>query len=178
MSHEYVCQYLSFFRSNVWTSVYIPVSPSQWFLCSWHQKCEVRLLREKKTVKWTRSSALFPRPRIQEGNGTSFPLWQSREIRYSGSTCLFSRVHLLFYKWWALKRQAWKLLLWASYSIPWFYWEKCLQKWSFHNLSKLFSGGHWVESCLNSAEGEPWVTLLSIASFLVNEIWHRQWHRS
>lgn len=39
-------------------------------------------------------------------------------------------------------------------------------------------GGVRVESCLNSAQGEPWVTLFSIASFLVNEIWHRQWHRS
>lgn len=34
-----------------------------------------------------------------------------------------------------------------------------------------------VESCLNSAEGEPGVTLLSIVSFFVNEIRHGQWHR-
>lgn len=148
----------------------VPTFPLVWvkwfpFGC---QKCEVRLVRQKKTGKWTQLLALFLRTYIWGGTGIFFPFWQ--RVCYQGQSASSQEYVCYFINMSSEKARLEDSVLACVYT--WLHWKKCLRNKVSTIWGNCFEDDVKVERCLNSAEGGSWVTLLPIVFFLVNKTWH------
>lgn len=152
---------------NFWTSAYFPISLSQMvsFRLSemWGQACQAK---ENRKVDSTIS--IISKDLHLRGNWNLLSLWQ--RVCYQGQSASSQEYVCYFINMSSEKARLEDSALACVYT--WLHWKKCLRNKVSTIWGNCFEDDVKVERCLNSAEGGPWVTLLSIVFFLVNKTWH------